>query len=81
MAGGAGTTRSGTRRAATAPGPAFAFTRAAMTVDGANVFPALAPGSTLFSLPRGFNQISMVASGTTSATRLTFSWRGRFLSP
>jgi phage-related protein len=53
----------------------------AATVDGANVFAALSPGSVLFSLPKGFNQIAMTAGGTTSATQLTFTWRARYLTP
>lgn len=53
----------------------------AVTVDGANAFASLTPDSRLFSMPKGYNVVSMSASGTTSATKLTFRWRARYLSP
>ena len=49
-------------------------------VDGVNAFDRLAPGSSLWPLARGVNQVDVAAAATDLDTLITFTWRRQWLA-
>jgi hypothetical protein len=51
-----------------------------VTIDGANAFPRLAAGSSLWPLLPGLNQVQIAIALTSTATIATMAWRDAWLS-